>query len=94
MNAAYVKTYHIYTEDEMVRFEKDGELKPSWEQGKENHFLVAMQDTHVVGVADLTVLLDGWRLVEPMHVLPRLWGCGMARNSGRNVLRRLAARVQ
>jgi GNAT superfamily N-acetyltransferase len=79
MNAAYVNTYHIYTEEEMLRFEKEGELVPSWEQGKEKHRFVAMLDFHVAGLADQTQLSDGWRLVEPMHVLPKLWGCGIGK---------------
>jgi GNAT superfamily N-acetyltransferase len=78
MDAAYVRLYHIYTAEEMNRFEK-GEIKPSWPQGKEEHFFIAMLDYHVSGVADLTRLPDGWRLVEPMHVLPRFWGCGIGK---------------
>ena len=64
MDAAYVRLYHIYTAEEMIRFERD-EIKPRWPQGKEEHFFVAMLDHHLVGVADLVLLSDGWRTVEP-----------------------------
>ena len=64
MDAAYVRLYHIYTAEEMIRFERD-EIKPRWPQGKEEHFFVAILDHHPVGVADLVLLSDGWRTVEP-----------------------------
>ena len=38
-----------------------------------------MLDHHVTGLADLTWLPDGWSLVEPMHALPRFWGCGIGK---------------
>jgi GNAT superfamily N-acetyltransferase len=74
MTAAYVDAYHIFTNEEMARY---SEAKPSWEQGKEYHFFVACLDFHVLALADLTLLSDGWRLVEPMHVLPLYWRCGI-----------------
>jgi GNAT superfamily N-acetyltransferase len=77
MDAAYVRDYGIYTPEEMVQYLRPGQLKPSWEQGKEDHFFVARLAFEVVGVADVCNLSDGWCLVEPMHVLPRLWGCGI-----------------
>jgi GNAT superfamily N-acetyltransferase len=79
MDAAYVRKYHIYTEQEMLRYEKRGELDPSWDQGEEKHRFVAVLDFHVVGLADQTQLPVGWRLVEPMHVLPQFWGCGIGK---------------
>jgi GNAT superfamily N-acetyltransferase len=77
MDAGYVRDYAIYTAEEMVRYAKPDELKPSWEQGTVEHHLVAYLWGEVVGLADVTRLSDGWRLVEPMHVLPRLWECGI-----------------
>lgn len=72
-----MREYSIYTAEEMGRYENPGELKPSWEQGTAEHFFVAYLWGEVVGMADLTRLSDSWRMVEPLHVLPRLWGCGI-----------------
>lgn len=77
MTAAYVEKYGIYTHDEMARFEK--EAIPSWPQGKEEHRFVALLNNEIVGIGDLTRLPDEWRLVEPIHVLPWLWRCGIGR---------------
>jgi GNAT superfamily N-acetyltransferase len=77
MRASYVDLFRIYTRDEMVSFETPGVLKPSWEQGKEERRFIAGLAGSIVGVADLTRLSDSWRMVEPMHVLPQFWGCGI-----------------
>lgn len=63
----------LFPPEVMKQFRKR-EYVSSWTEGNSAHFFIALLGSHVVGFADLMTQPDGWRLVEPLHVLPECQG--------------------
>lgn len=67
---AMVEAYSSFMPVADINLLLHGKCEPSWPKGRKERIFVADRAGLLVGITDLMLLDDAWRMVEPMHVRP------------------------